>query len=100
MHMHHVPTYGVLAVSEEKKRAAKSETLTIRLNPRTRFLLEFVARMRGQTITTVVERALVQAADAATIDHDGIRQTWQDYWDVCEGIRALKIAAEPDLFPS
>lgn len=87
-------------MAEDRKRAAKSETLTIRLNPRTRFVLEFVARMRGQTITTVVERALEAAGEQAKIEDEFATKNWKHYWDVSDGVRALKVSAEPELFPT
>src|SRR5689334_25192254 len=83
------------------RKSAKSETLTIRLDPKTRFMLEFVARLRGQTITTVVERAIADAADAATIpefDFVGKKTgelNWKQFWDVAQGIREIKMAEEP-----
>lgn len=85
------------------KKTAKSESLTIRLDPKTRFMLEFVSRLRGQTITTVVERAITEAANRATIEHpDNYSEpiTWRDFWSVNEGERALKIADEPMLHPT
>lgn len=87
-------------MAEDRKRAAKSETLTIRLNPRTRFVLEFVARMRGQTITTVVERALEAAGEQAKISDFDKDKTWRDFWDVNDGVRAINMAREPELFPT
>lgn len=86
----------------DRKKPGKSESLTIRMNPRTRFILEFVARMRGQTITTVVERALEAAGDQVKIARSEFEDdlTWKDFWDVSDGVRALKVAAEPELFPT
>ena len=87
------------------RRPGKSETLTIRLDPKTRFMLDFVSRLRGQTVTTVVERAIAAAADNATIPrynsygNDEEPSTWRDYWDVSEGVRALQIAGEKELHP-
>ncbi|WP_156464925.1 hypothetical protein [Mesorhizobium sp. Root552] len=89
------------------KRPSKSETLTIRLDPKTRFMLDFVARLRGQSITTVVERAISDAANRANIstelDYAGNTReirTWRDFWSVYEGERALKIAQESELHPT
>lgn len=89
------------------KRPSKSETLTIRLDPKTRFMLEFVSRLRGQTITTVVERAIAEAANRATLEPEynyrgnpDEPRTWRDFWSVSDGERALKIAAEPELHPT
>lgn len=82
------------------KRPAKSETLTIRLDPKTRFMLEFISRVKGQTITTVVERALVEAAATVKIKGGFGPTDWKAFWDVSEGIRALRIAAVEDAFPT
>lgn len=86
---------------KEKRKTSKSETLTIRLDPKTRFMLEFMSRLRGQTITTVVERAIVEAANRAQIDRggDAIPDDWRDFWSISEGERALRMAREPQLFP-
>jgi len=72
--------------------------LTLRLSPRTRFILEFMARVRGQTITTVIERALQEAAEDV-MDEKGNQYRWQDYWDIRESVRALRII-NSDLFPT
>lgn len=84
-------------------KSVKTETLTIRLDPKTRFILEYLSRLKGQTITTVVERAIVAAAGDAQVDDprwpnnpDG----WQYFWDVSDGIRALKMAERGAFFPT
>jgi hypothetical protein len=84
------------------KRQGKSETLTIRLDPKMRFALEFVARLRGQSITTVVERAIKREADQATLSEgqDDDPATWINYWNIIEGIRALNLAGDQRTFPS
>ncbi len=82
------------------KRPSKSETLTIRLDPKTRFMLEFVSRLRGQTITTVVERAISSAADEAKIRRAGEDVNWRAYWHVNEGVRALRMARAAALHPT
>lgn len=83
-------------------KAGKSETLTIRLDPKTRFILEYVSRLKGQTITTVVERAIVKAADEETVTDysSGIPDTWRAFWDVSDGVRALQLAARREFFPT
>lgn len=86
--------------TEPKRKSVKSETLTIRLDPKTRFMLEFVSRLRGQTITTVVERAISAAADQATIEGEFDSSNWKDFWNVSDGIRALSIARAGALFPT
>jgi len=85
----------------ERKRTPKTESLTIRLDPRTRFMLELISKLRGQTITTVVERAIHEAANSASFWSDAQRENvdWRNVWDVSDGVRALQMAAEPALFP-
>lgn len=84
------------------RKPGKSESLTIRLDPKTRFMLEFVARLRGQTITTVVERAIYDAASRAKIEseYNEPDMTWSDFWSLSEGERALRIASAPALMPT
>lgn len=89
-------------MAKEPNRGGKTESLTIRLDPKTRFILEFLSRLRGQTITTVVERSIVGAASEQKIETvDSIHAVgWQDLWDVTDGVRALKLYAIPDFFPT
>ncbi|MDW9908843.1 hypothetical protein [Sinorhizobium meliloti] len=90
-------------MAKSNVRAGKTEMLTIRLDPKTRFLLDYVARLNGQTITTVVERAIRTAATNNSIPQQGQYDpdiTWEDLWDVSEGVRKLKMAAIPELYPT
>ncbi|TPJ52738.1 hypothetical protein [Mesorhizobium sp. B2-6-4] len=94
-------------MADEQRRAskadAKSQTLTIRLDLKTKFMLEFVSRLRGQNITTVVERAVATVAGAETIPRGGQFEpdlTWQALWSVSEGVRTLRVADVPELFPT
>lgn len=82
----------------EKQRGAKTMTLSLRLDPRSRFILDFVARTKGQSITTVVERAIKDMADrlgmSVNYDDEGVpthTPTWSDFWDPSEGVRTLKL---------
>lgn len=84
----------------EKSRGAKTLTLSLRLDPKTKFILDFVARIKGQSITTVVERAIKETADGLGIgsswDERGnqtFEATWSDFWDPDEGVRTLKLLA-------
>lgn len=83
-------------------KTSKSETLTIRLDPKTRFVLEYLSRLKGQTITTVVERAIVNAASAEGVnDYEfGGQLNWQAFWDVSDGARAINLARRNEFFPT
>ena len=95
-------------MAKETTRGGKTESLTIRLDPKTRFVLEYISRLKGQTITTVVERALYAAADQAAFrrqdpfSDDGGKHTyeWEYFWHVAEGVRALKMANFSEFFPA
>ncbi len=79
----------------------KSQSLNIRLDEKTRFILDFIARIKGQNITSFIEQAIKEGADNAIIYHSdkdlNIYSTWQDYWDPSEGVRFLKMMCDPDL---
>jgi len=92
-------------MAKDRTRGGKTETLTIRLDPKTRFILEFISRAKGQLLTTVIERAISEAADKVQIADftrtDGsYHRGWRDFWSLSEGERALKMAPYPELFPS
>lgn len=76
-------------------KRAKTETLSLRLDPKTKFMLDFLARVQGQSITTVVERAVHKVASGvsvAPLDED--EKTWASFWDASEGVRTLKLIAD------
>ena len=90
-------------MAAEKASRLKTQTLSLRLDPKTRFILEFMSRVKGQSITVVVERAIKESADKVGIgpthDFSGNeipQSTWTDFWDADEGIRTLKLLAFPD----
>jgi hypothetical protein len=82
----------------KKDRGTKTQTLSLRLDPKTKFTLEFVARIKGQTLTTIVERAIRESCDQVMIG-DSAHINWQSFWDPEEGIRTLKLLANRD-YPS
>lgn len=81
-------------------KRAKTETLSLRLDPKTKFMLDFVARVQGQSITTVVERAVRSTASKVGFeDNFGEVRAWDHYWDPSEGYRLLKLWADNE-YPS
>jgi hypothetical protein len=85
----------------KKDRGAKTESLSLRLDPKTRFILEFASRINGQTITTLVERAIRASCDKVRLSSDFGREgpNWQDFWDPDEGVRTLMLLTSSD-YPS
>jgi hypothetical protein len=88
-------------MAKKQLRALKSETLSIRLDPKTKFTLEFVARIKGQTLTVVVERAIRDSCDSVRIgaERNNEGSNWSDFWDPAEGVRTLGLLNCPD-YPS
>jgi hypothetical protein len=84
----------------EKEPRAKSQTLSLRLDPKTRFVLEFLAKLKRQNITTVVEEAIRRVASEHPVNPMGLdqdRRTWKDYWDVIDGVRVMRMLADPEM---
>jgi hypothetical protein len=56
--------------------------------------LEFVSRINGQTITTIVERAIRSSADDIRLSAEEFSPgpNWEYFWDPHEGVRTLKLA--------
>ena len=84
-------------MAADKAVRLKTQTLSLRLDPKTRFILEFISRAKGQSITVVVERAIKETADKVGIgaSNEFAPSTWTDFWDADEGIRTLKLLACP-----
>ena len=72
----------------------KTATLTLRLDPRVRFAMEFVARVTGQSITKVVETSLVRYADGVKSGD----KNWRGFWNVSDGVRELAFLFEGKSF--
>lgn len=81
-----------------KSETGRSETLSIRLDPQVRFVLEFLSRWRGQTITAVVERAIME--EGAKVLTPDLQDVWRGIWSVSEGERALSLARIPEVYPT
>src|SRR5262249_25660194 len=51
-------------------------------------------RIRGQTLTTIVERAIRESCDQVTIfDFRDNESNWQTFWDPEESVRTLNLLA-------
>ena len=86
-------------MKSQKDRGTKTEALSLRLDPKTKFILEFVSRINGQKITTIVERAIRGSCDEVRIEgeeNDFQGPNWKHFWDPDEGVRTLKLLAFPD----
>jgi hypothetical protein len=73
----------------EGTRPGKTEVLSMRIDAKTRFQIEVLARVRGQRVSTVVERAIQEAADNVG---------WREYWHAEEGIRWIRMVSSQEEF--
>ena len=82
----------------DQKRPVKTESLSLRLDPKTKFILDFVVRAKGVRVTDLVGRAIKEMADATWISGQDIeRKRWVDYWHPEEGVRVLNIIMDPEM---
>lgn len=81
-------------VMKDAKRGAKTESLSLRIDPKTKFILDFMVKVTGYRITDLIERAIKDAADKTTVPSDSdfaSDKTWIDYWHSEEGVRTLNV---------
>ncbi len=85
-----------MAIKPKKSGSAKTESVTIRLNPRLRFGLELLARKQRRSTTSVIEWAIDQALEREdfSINNEsasGVDAT-NNIWDVFDSDRLVKLA--------
>lgn len=57
-----------------------------------------MAKLKRQSITTIVEDAIRRAgAEMVVNPMDQESRTWRDYWDVSDGVRSMRILADPEM---
>jgi len=88
-----------MADKEPAKRGARTESLSLRIDPKTKFVLEFMVRATGFRITDLIERAIKDYAEKTTVgEHEFSNgKTWLHYWHPEEGVRVLKMILDPDI---
>jgi hypothetical protein len=75
----------------------RSETVTIRLDPKLRYLTELAARKQRRTLSSFIEWAIASALDGIILwEHAGREKTLgrqaEQLWDVDEPDRMIKLA--------
>ena len=84
-----------------ERTRAKTENLSLRLDPKTKFMLDFMARLRSQSITAVVEQSIREAVNDIGLGENwnhgerSFSHRWNDFWDPSEGVRVLKLFSVP-----
>lgn len=98
--------------TEDKRKSgggklSRSETVTVRLDPKLRYLAELAAKKQRRTLSSFIEWAIEDALGRVTIyegtgynsDHDlSVGQEAANLWDVDDADRFAKLAVRyPDL---
>ena len=84
--------------SEEKRKGgggklARSETVTVRLDPKLRYLAELAARKQRRTVSSFIEWAVEESLDRVYLDNNtSITDVAAALWDVDEPDRFAKLA--------
>lgn len=77
-----------------KKGAAKTVTITVRIPPKDRFLLEILGRRQRRNLTSVIEAAIANYLQT----DDEIESVERNIWDVIASDRFAKLAMHyPEL---
>ncbi|MCC4240372.1 hypothetical protein [Thalassospira povalilytica] len=84
------------------KKPIKNQNLTIRMDEKTRFALDFLVRLEGQNASKLVERIMLEKADASYFGHynkhmERKEYNWRDIWHVSEGVRHLLFITHPGV---
>jgi uncharacterized protein (DUF1778 family) len=78
-----------------KGEAARTETLAIRLDPRTRYMLELASRIQHRTLSSVVEWMINNSQKDIEIDeHRSLASVQANLWDIDEPDRLVKLATQ------
>lgn len=84
-------------------KLTRSETVTVRLDPKLRYLAELAARKQRRTLSSFIEWAIERSLDDITLRSDEggyttLEVAAEDLWDVYEPDRFLILAQEyPEL---
>jgi hypothetical protein len=70
----------------------RSEIVTVRLDPKTRYLAELAARVQRRTLSSFVEWAIAQAVEAQPVNGRTLGQVADDLWDTDEADRFVMLA--------
>ena len=82
-------------------KLSRSETVTVRLDPKLRYLAELAARRQRRTVSSYIEWAIEESFKHFSLDLDGPRvlaDETETLWDVDDADRFVRLALHhPDL---
>jgi hypothetical protein len=78
-------------------KLSRSEVVTIRLDPKTRYLAELAARKQRRTLSSFIEWAIEQSLKEVVLTENfSIADKAHDLWDVDECERFVKLALQDE----
>ncbi|KOG92625.1 hypothetical protein [Aeromonas caviae] len=90
-----------MAIEKKTKKNTTSVNLSLRLDPRSKYLIDLLARQQKRTITGVIEWAVERAGTEAIFDTErgeNFLEVIDGLWSTDESIRLANLAlARPDL---
>ncbi|MGL6368959.1 hypothetical protein ACSZNB_04330 [Aeromonas hydrophila] len=90
-----------MAIEKKSKKNTTSVNMTLRLDPRSKYLIDLLARQQKRTITGVIEWAVERAGTEAIFDNENglnFLEVIDSLWSTDESIRLANLAqARPDL---
>jgi hypothetical protein len=82
----------------ETKRGARTESLSLRIDPKTKFILEFMVKVTGYRVTDLIERAIRDYADKTTVGGDfNNEKNWLNFWHPEDGVRTINMIFDKDI---
>ena len=86
-----------MAEQEKRKvgggKLSRSETVTVRLDPKLRYLAELAARKQRRTVSSFIEWAVEESLDRVLLDNNtSLADAAENLWDVDEPDRFAKLA--------
>jgi hypothetical protein len=86
---------------KDTKRGVRTESLSLRIDPKTKFILEFMVRVTGYRITDLIEMAIKDYANKTTVESESdfgrTTKNWLHYWHPDEGTRTIKLIFDKDI---
>lgn len=84
---------------KEVKRGSRTEGLSLRIDPKTKFVLDFMVRVTGFRITDLIEKAIRDFAEKTRVGDDfgDPGRNWLHYWHPDDGVRTIKMLFDPDI---
>lgn len=90
-----------MAIEKKSKKNTTSVNLSLRLDPRSKYLIDLLARQQKRTITGVIEWAVERAGTEAIFDNENglnFLEVIDSLWSTDESMRLANLAqARPDL---